>query len=172
MQKSLKKGQIITSLLVLQAIIEKDRSLSKEVGKLQTTSKFKYATNMNVAKFMENAKIINEIFVERFSEFKNDYNSLCAKYETLDESGKRKTKGNIPLYGLDVLNIPELELGKEDDFSNEYVELRKKYDSVFDEFNSLLEEETSIDITETSSSELPDFLDYSDIEVINFMIKG
>lgn len=172
MQKEIKKGQIITSLLVLQAIIEKDKVMSKTTGKPQTTSKFKYATTMNISKFMEIAKVINEVFVEKFSEFKSEFDALAKKYEVLDENGKPVYKGNIPLYGLDVLNVPDFSDDKADAFQEEYKVIRDKHDEVFVEFNALLEENTSVDITDTTSAELPDFLDYSDIEIINFMIKG
>lgn len=172
MQKEIKKGQIITSLLVLQAIIEKDKVVSKSTGKQQTTSKFKYATTMNISKFMEVAKIINDVFVEKFSEFKTEFNDLAKKYEVLDETGTPKYKGNIPLYGLDVLSIPDFSDENANAFEEEYKVIREKHEGIFIEFNSLLEENTTIDITETASTELPDFLDYSDIEIIKFMIKG
>lgn len=172
MQKSFKKGQVITSLLVLQSIVETDRRLAKETGKSVSKAKFKYALNMNTVKLLENAKVINDVYTEKFVDFKNDYNTMYDKYKVLDDAGQPKNKGNLPMFGLDTLQVPAIDVSLEQTFVDEYQALRDSHKDTFEDFGKLLEEDTSVDISEVSSDDLPDYIEYADIDVIKFMIKA
>lgn len=130
--------------------------------------KFSYSLLKNKRKFEEEIKLFEEVIKpnEEYEKYEMKRISLCEIHAEKDEAGKPVILGDK--YKLIDMNL----------FNEELEVLKSGYKDVIDErtrqineYNLILEEEVSIDITKISFIDLPLDITPKQLESIEFMVN-
>ncbi len=113
----------------------------------------------NKNKIKEELEILDNLQKD-LNEFEEKRLNLCAKYVDRDEN-------NAPI----IENEEFKGVAENPQFKIELIDLKNKYEKLFTEINSILEEEIEIDFYLINFEHFPEIIKPAEIEILSIMIK-